>query len=156
MRRRDFIKVIAASAAWPLAARAQQAAMPVVGFLGSRSPDDSANLVAAFRAGLSETGFVESRNVILEFRWAEGHYDRLPMLSADLVAHQVAVIAAPGGIAAGLAARAATTKIPIIFLTGADPIQFGPGQEPQPARWQPHRRGYPYQHAGTEAAGVAA
>ena len=133
MRRREFITLIGGIAAWPLAARAQQPAhrgngrtvLPVVGFLGSRSPDDSANLVAAFRAGLSETGFVESRNVILEFRWAEGHYDRLPMLSADLVAHRVAVIAAPGGIAAGLAARAATTKIPIIFLTGADPIQFG-------------------------------
>jgi len=125
VRRRDFIKVIAASAAWPLAARAQQAAMPVVGFLGSRSPDDSANLVAAFRAGLSETGFVEGRNVILEFRWAEDQYDRLPMLAADLVAHRVAVIAAAGGNPAGLAAKAATTKIPIIFLTGADPVQFG-------------------------------
>ena len=99
--------------------------MPVVGFLGSRSPDDSANLVAAFRAGLSETGFVESRNVILEFRWAEDQYDRLPMLAADLVAHRVAVIAAAGGNPAGLAAKAATTKIPIIFLTGADPVQFG-------------------------------
>jgi putative tryptophan/tyrosine transport system substrate-binding protein len=126
VRRRDFIKVIAGStAAWPLAARAQQSAMPVVGFIGSRSPGDSANLVAAFRAGLGETGFVENQNVMVEFRWAEGQYDRLPMLSADLVAHQVAVIAAPGGIAAGLAAKTATTKIPIIFLTGADPVQFG-------------------------------
>jgi putative tryptophan/tyrosine transport system substrate-binding protein len=126
MRRREFIGFISGVAAtWPLTAHAQRAAMPVVGFLGSRSPDDSANLVAAFRAGLGETGFVEKRNVMLEFRWAEGHYDRLPILAADLVAHQVEVIAAPGGIAAGLAAKAATAKIPIIFLTGADPVQFG-------------------------------
>ena len=128
MRRRDFIKGIvgsAAVAARPFAARAQQAAMPVVGFLGTRSPDDSADLVAAFRAGLSETGFVEKRNVVIEFRWAEDQYGRLPMLAADLVAHQVAAIAATGGTPAGLAAQAATSKIPIIFLTGADPVQIG-------------------------------
>jgi putative tryptophan/tyrosine transport system substrate-binding protein len=125
LNRRDFIKTISGSAiAWPIAARAQQPAMPIVGFLSSRSPEDSAALVAAFRTGLSETGFVEGRNVAIEFRWAEGNYDRLRMLSADLVARQVAVIAAPA-IAPGLAAKAATTKIPILFLTGADPIQFG-------------------------------
>jgi hypothetical protein len=96
MRRREFIKgaVGSAVAAWPLAARAQQAAMPVVGFVSSRSPDDSADLVAAFRAGLSETGFVENRNVVIEFHWAEDQYDRLPMVAADLVAHQVAAIVA--------------------------------------------------------------
>src|SRR3974390_2350318 len=126
MKRREFITFLGgAVAAWPLAVRAQQAAMPVVGFLGSRPPDDSANLVAAFRAGLSETGFVEGRNVILEFRWAEDQYDHLPMLAADLVAHRVAVIAAAGGNPAGVARKGATHKIPIIFLTGADPVQFG-------------------------------
>jgi putative ABC transport system substrate-binding protein len=125
VRRRDVISLLGGAAAvWPLAAWAQQA-IPVVGFLGSRSPGDSANLVAAFRAGLGESGFVEDRNVMIEFRWAEGHYDRLAPLAADLVSRQVAVLAAPGGIAAGLAAKAATTKIPIIFLTGTDPVQFG-------------------------------
>jgi putative ABC transport system substrate-binding protein len=125
MRRRNFLTGIVVSTAMPLAARAQQSSMPVIGFLGSRSPEDSANLVAAFREGLGETGFVEGCNVAIEFRWAEGHYERLAALSADLVARKVSVIAAAGGLAAGLAAKAATTEIPIIFLTGADPVQFG-------------------------------
>jgi ABC-type uncharacterized transport system substrate-binding protein len=139
LRRREFILALGgAAAAWPIAARdalaseaggqrgdSKAAATPVVGFLGSRSLEDSAALVAAFRTGLGETGFIESRNVTIEFRWAEGHYDRLTMLAADLAARKVAVLAAPGGIAAGLAAKAATATIPVIFLTGADPVQFG-------------------------------
>jgi putative tryptophan/tyrosine transport system substrate-binding protein len=124
MKRREFITLVSSSAMWPLTARAQQSAMPVVGFLGNRSPEDSADLLAALRAGLGETGFVEDRNVRIEFRWAESHYDRLPALARDLVAHQVAAILAPG-VAACLAAKAATSSIPIVFLTGVDPIQFG-------------------------------
>jgi ABC-type uncharacterized transport system substrate-binding protein len=126
--RREFTHGGAAAVAsilWPLAAQAQQPAPPIVGFLGSRSADDSVALIAAFRKGLDETGYVEGRNVAIEFRWARGQYDRLPALAADLVARNVAVLAAPGGMAAGLAAKAATAKIPIIFLTGADPVQFG-------------------------------
>jgi putative ABC transport system substrate-binding protein len=124
MRRRNFLTGIVVSTAMPLAARAQQSSMPVVGFLGSRKAEDSANLVAAFRGGLGETGFVEGRNVAIEFRWAEERYERLPTQSADLVVRKVSVIVAPA-IAAALAAKAATTEIPIVFLTGADPVQFG-------------------------------
>jgi putative tryptophan/tyrosine transport system substrate-binding protein len=124
MKRREFINLITGSVVtWPLTARAQQPS-PVVGFLSSRSPDDSAHLVAAFREGLGETGFIEGRNVTIEYRWAEGNYDRLPTLAADLVARQVSVIAATA-IAPARAAKEATTKIPIIFQTGADPVQFG-------------------------------
>jgi len=117
--RRDFFRLSAgAMAAGLLPARAQQGTSPVIGWLGARSPAESASVVAAFHKGLNETGYVEGKNVAIEYRWAQLQYDRLPALAADLVARRVAVIAAPGGGVSPLAAKAATTTIPIVFVAG--------------------------------------
>src|SRR5258706_15542801 len=112
MRRRDFITAVGSAAAWPLGARAQQPTMPVIGYLSARTPDDAIEILADFRRGLAEAGFVEGRNVAIAYRWMEGHYDRLPDMIADLVQRRVAVIAVPNTTTSPLAAKAATTTIP--------------------------------------------
>jgi putative ABC transport system substrate-binding protein len=125
MRRRDFIILLAGASGWPSAVRAQQKAMPVIGWLSPRSPTDSSSLMAGFRQGLAETGYVEGQNLAIEYRWAEGDRERLPELAADLVNSKVDVIATGGGPSTALAAKAATSTIPIVFVTGTDPVELG-------------------------------
>jgi putative ABC transport system substrate-binding protein len=126
MRRREFIALLGGTAAaWPLAARSEQPAMPVIGFMSGRAAEDSAHLVSAFRQGLAETGFVEGQTVTIEFRWANGDYDRLPALAADLVSRKVAVLVGVGGDVSALSAKKATSTIPVVFGMGTDPVKAG-------------------------------
>src|SRR5271154_1302471 len=123
--RREFVALVGGAVAWPIAVRAQQKAMPVIGFLGSASPDLWAARLLAFHQGLGKTGYLEGRDVTVEYRWAEGQNIRLPALAADLVSRQVTVITALGSTPAALAAKAATTTIPIVFEIASNPIELG-------------------------------
>src|SRR5437588_8086645 len=123
--RRNFLNVMVGTTAWPLASYAQQQTMPVIGFLSSASPRAVAKYTAAFREGLQSRGFTEGRNVWIDYRWAEGHYDDLPRLASELVRSQVSLLAATGGVTSAQAAKNATTTIPVLFVAGFDPVQMG-------------------------------
>jgi putative tryptophan/tyrosine transport system substrate-binding protein len=152
MRRREFIMIFAGAAGvWRLDARAQQSAIPMIGFLSSASPNAYAGRVAAFRKGLTESGYLDGRDVAIEFRWAQGQYDRLPVFAADLVRQQVAVIVSSGGDVAALSAKAATSSIPIVTVSGTDPYR-----QLQPAGWQHHRRKLCRDRVGNKAAAAIA
>ncbi|MFZ1196105.1 MAG: ABC transporter substrate binding protein, partial [Pseudolabrys sp.] len=126
MKRREFIAVMGGAAvAWPLTAHAQQPAIPVIGFLSSRSPGESASVVAAFRQGLRETGFIEGQNLGIAFRWAEGRYDKLPGLASELVSLPVTLLFAAGGTPSAFAAKGATSTIPVVFSAVSDPVEIG-------------------------------